>query len=914
MADEDAWHRCITQFMVDTCRTAKNESLMAHPLFHFSMANLVNSGDIFPSGSSAEFYIKPPLSCLDDTDIMMIVNGALAIPCGHTTPVESLDCAQDTFTVYEIIDSHKPGYVYLRKSHILKRNDNGLYLREITIADSDFLATHIIYYHTPQFFNQDGLKLSSLLKSGPAPRQGPATKHTITLGINYKLTLTKSLVNFDFVPSVRCPIWPQIASDWATRNRDHGWPDQKTISLVIYDACDVVQAVHPSCRQDEWMIEYQWRLSFSRAEVTLLNSWTPVQQIVYHMLRVILKSEIFSKLDDSDPNLPKLSNYHIKTLMLWECEQQPQSWWSAESSLVKLCSSLLYKLSDWIKDRHCRHYFISNCNLLDHLDEDISPMFVKRLADERFMLSWFTENYVRKCAQSCPVNVSSLFEDIRSSAKLKRAMHAVVKWEQSLISHKIYTERYECEKMVLSILLMYRVDAIDILTYMKEMRYFDNTYRNYFIAVTSLQVAYTIPIHSLTEDLLEVLWTLFDPCTSSVCETARNGVQLGGILCIRKAIKLATLSRLRANALELLHNEMARAYLQYSFNYGEVTTYCVVHVLLAALYYKSGHYLTGVDHCTQAMNHHDCDTFRLCRIETEHLPQIDERIDYVVGLILFYQHIHRTMLNPNVQLRGESKLAITAELLAHYLCLRCSTVTDDNHQQMMKYRRCLIINRQPLLSDALLFKVVETKLSEIPAAVAGNPSPSLDTSLLVTSLELVALEKLITFRQAMVDELHSELCPVLNEFEALHAYKCGLFRECLEMCRNHAIMIIRSGCLLNQRFIIGLPVFFSQLDGELLSLIGVIRLSHPVLVLSLLEFLDSESIALLTVLLYLMTQCQRKLRSDALCDTLQLVRYVHDKLFPADDAKCFVDRLILKLIYRSSMLYVDECLIHAVGD
>jgi len=188
------------------------------------------------------------------------------------------------------------------------------------------------------------------------------------------------------------------------------------------------------------------------------------------------------------------------------------------------------------------------------------------------------------------------------------------------------------------------------------------------------------------------------------------------------------------------------------------------------------------------------------------------------------------------------------------------------------------------------------------------------TSLLVTSLELVALENLITHRQAMVDEQHSEPFPVLNEFEVLHAYKCGLFRECLEMCRNHVIMIIRSGCLLNQRFFIGLPVFFSQLDGELLSLFGVIRLSHPVLVLLLLEFPDSESIALLTVLLYLMSQCQKKLHCDSLYDTLQLVRYIHDKLFPADDAKCFVDRLILKLIYRSTKLYVDDYLIHAADD
>jgi len=120
----------------------------------------------------------------------------------------------------------------------------------------------------------------------------------------------------------------------------------------------VVGAVHPICKGKDVENRFQWRLSFSRAEVTLLNSWTPVQQIVYHMLRFFMKQKVFSKTDvdknpnlpsktdDEDQDLPKMCNYHIKTLMLWGCEQRPQSWWSAESSIVKLCCSLLDKLSD----------------------------------------------------------------------------------------------------------------------------------------------------------------------------------------------------------------------------------------------------------------------------------------------------------------------------------------------------------------------------------------------------------------------------------------------------------------------------------------------------------------------------------------------------------------------------------------
>jgi len=62
----------------------------------------------------------------------------------------------------------------------------------------------------------------------------------------------------------------------------------------------------------------QWRLSFSRAEIVLINSWMPVQQIVYHMLRVFMKTELLKGSDASEV----LSNYHIKTLVMWACEQK----------------------------------------------------------------------------------------------------------------------------------------------------------------------------------------------------------------------------------------------------------------------------------------------------------------------------------------------------------------------------------------------------------------------------------------------------------------------------------------------------------------------------------------------------------------------------------------------------------------
>jgi len=109
----------------------------------------------------------------------------------------------------------------------------------------------------------------------------------------------------------------------------------------------VVRIAHRQCRQDEWMDKIQWRLSFSRAEIVLINSWMPVQQIVYHMLRVFVKTE---RLTESGDNFEPISvsNYHIKTLMLWTCETEPRSWWTRNLNLIRICTELLRTMSVWL--------------------------------------------------------------------------------------------------------------------------------------------------------------------------------------------------------------------------------------------------------------------------------------------------------------------------------------------------------------------------------------------------------------------------------------------------------------------------------------------------------------------------------------------------------------------------------------
>ena len=347
MANEDALHRYVTEFMLDNCGYTKTYYAFGACVRGFITATSNGNYEALSSGSSAEFYIKPMLPCVGDIDTMIRYNSRLAIPAGQTPPTELPRHFQRSVTVYEIIDSLHPGYVYLKLSCTLAKDDNGHHVIEIRVkkdvepeflpnpgnqADDSTIQSNIIQrflHHCLRDVPKSHQALSLLLSSIEAQVHGPAMRRVINhesvpdeakIKLVASLMTNKALSDMDLVPCMQSLLWPPQAAEWPTRSRIYGVPDTATITMVVKNGCDVVGAVHPSCRQDEWMNKHQWRLSFSRAEVTLLNNWTPVQQITYHMLRVI-KREVLSKISDNDPDLPTLSNYHIKTLMLWECEQ-----------------------------------------------------------------------------------------------------------------------------------------------------------------------------------------------------------------------------------------------------------------------------------------------------------------------------------------------------------------------------------------------------------------------------------------------------------------------------------------------------------------------------------------------------------------------------------------------------------------
>jgi len=416
------------------------------------------------TGSVAEFNIEPMHECFGDIDMMHHENTRLAIPRGHSPPTELPDEFHNYVQVFEIIDSHFPGYVYLGLRYIL------------TQCSDDNTYNAVEYDRGNYFTYSEG--------NGEWEKHGPAV-----------LTSEEGEISVDSVLCVRCLLWPPQAADWPARHRDYEWPDSATVNRVVSNGCDLVCVAHPMCRQHEWEGKAQWRLSFSRAEIVLINSWMPLQQIVYHLLRVFLKTAGLTESADNSGS-GTLSNYHIKTLMLWACELKPRSWWTDNFSFTAICTYLLHILSQWLNEGYCQHYFITGCNLFDPNDRANQILDAEQLSkiDQEQLIKWFVGSYLQKCCQQCPLTVLRLFGDISTSEKLWTATSAVVHWRQSNVKRdSLYAFEF-AQVIVLTAIFIASVSVRSYFMLMKELTKLDSGLRVYFISVICLHVARKISI------------------------------------------------------------------------------------------------------------------------------------------------------------------------------------------------------------------------------------------------------------------------------------------------------------------------------------------------------------------------------------------------------------------------------------
>jgi len=315
----------------------------------------------------------------------------------------------------------------------------------------------------------------------------------------------KSRLPVDSVHCVRCLSWPPQAANWSTRHRNYGWPDSATLDHVVSNRCDVVPVAHRQYRHHELIGKFQWRLSFSRAEIVLVNRWMPEQQIVYHLLRYFVKTERLTESADNSAGAGTLNNYHIKSLMLWACELKPRSWWTDNLNLVRVCVELLQTLSVWLTDARCPHYFINNCNLLDN-SFSVGSVASKLISiDEECLSAWLINNYIRQCAQLCPVHISRSFNDVSTIKKLQNVFSEIIRWRVNTTISDKWAAVGSAEGAIAVDVPHSSLTVRSCVCLMNGLKKIDQRFCVYFSAVELLHVAHKISSNSFSNDLSDIL-------------------------------------------------------------------------------------------------------------------------------------------------------------------------------------------------------------------------------------------------------------------------------------------------------------------------------------------------------------------------------------------------------------------------
>jgi len=334
---------------------------------------------------------------------------------------------------------------------------------------------------------------------------------------------------------------------------------------------------------------------------------------------------------------------------------------------------------------------------------------------------------------------------------------------------------------------------------------------------------------------------------------------------------------------------LSKAYLYRALNCKDCNSdsiYCLANVYLAVLYYTTGQYQTAIDHCTLVTRLHDHSQCSSRVVQGELLPKIDDDIDVVLGLAVFYQQLRTAALN---QQEKHYVTVFTTELYACYLEIKYHQFTQMSSftDKFRRYGVCFSDCRQLLITDVLLFvsvsrsvkqKFHSSRISQISRCSTMN-SKEHDASDLVELLHQSAVEHLTTYRQLMARDFGSLVTIVTTDFEAMYAYKRGDYQRCLQLSTQNVHTLLYADRMVN---VLTFPEFIQLLDDDIVSLIALTLIVNPGCRVNIV----SCSITQLTLSLCLMTQCQLKLRHSvtSLAQTLDCTKLAHIR-HPVDSVR-----------------------------
>lgn len=155
-------------------------------------------------------------------------------------------------------------------------------------------------------------------------------------------------------PAFKCSgIWPRSASHWPLPHIP--WPNPGLVNEVKTEGFDLLS---------KESVAMQGKQSSMEGDAWVLSFWEAENRLLYGGCRKKCLS-ILKTLRDRHLDLPgnPVTCYHLKTLLMYECEKHPREMDWDDVSLGDRITGILLQLISCLQCKRCPHYFLPHLDL-----------------------------------------------------------------------------------------------------------------------------------------------------------------------------------------------------------------------------------------------------------------------------------------------------------------------------------------------------------------------------------------------------------------------------------------------------------------------------------------------------------------------------------------------------------------------
>ena len=131
--------------------------------------------------------------------------------------------APNVNSFYLCTEHTHPGFALLRCVDIRVPNPLLLNVLQLSKYNHLYLSSNLVAETYESFMKKSGLEFAV---NSSSRRQGPSLE-------SWHDAKSKSASGSDYVPSIHCKFWPDIASEWEKRKRQYGWPTSIDIASIV---------------------------------------------------------------------------------------------------------------------------------------------------------------------------------------------------------------------------------------------------------------------------------------------------------------------------------------------------------------------------------------------------------------------------------------------------------------------------------------------------------------------------------------------------------------------------------------------------------------------------------------------------------------------------------------------------------